>query len=105
MATQQQIVDHGRAFEQLDVLECARDAGADDTMARQRGDIAAISMTRPALGSNTRVMALNTEVLPAPFGPMIANTSPCANRKAEVADRGDATERQRQVFDDEVAHR
>jgi len=32
--------------------------------------------TRPSLGGKMPVMELNSVVLPAPFGPMSANTSP-----------------------------
>ena len=35
----------------------------------------------PAVGSKTRVITLSIEVLPAPLGPMMANTSPCSTSK------------------------
>src|SRR3982074_865339 len=38
-------------------------------------------MTPPALGRYTRVMTLNSVVLPAPFGPMRATTSPASTVK------------------------
>src|SRR6185369_11703442 len=37
--------------------------------------------TFPDAGSNTRVITFSTDVLPAPFGPMMANTSPSSTSK------------------------
>ena len=39
------------------------------------------AVMRPLSASNTRVITLNTEVFPAPLGPMIANTSPRSTEK------------------------
>ncbi len=46
-------------------------------------------------------MQLNTVVLPAPFGPISAVTSPRADPEGEVVDRDEAAEAHRQVFDGE----
>jgi hypothetical protein len=53
VAAQHQVVEHGRAFEQLDVLEGPRDAMAHHVVAGHAGELPASSRTEPALASNT----------------------------------------------------
>ena len=97
MAAQQQIVDHGRAFEQLDVLERARDAGAGDTMARQRGNVAiaqrdAARARLEHAGDDVEHRGLARAVRPDDREHLAL-----LDRKAEIADRGQPAKPQRQV--------
>ena len=53
----------------------------------------------PSCGRYTWLIVLKIDVLPAPFGPMIANSSPGLHVERHVVDRGDAAEPQGDVVD------
>ena len=52
-----------------------------------------------------RLIRLKIVVLPAPFGPMIENTSPSLHLEADRIDGADAAEADRDVVGAEQAHR
>ena len=52
-----------------------------------------------------RLIRLKIVVLPAPFGPMIENTSPCSHVEADRIDGADAAETDGDVLGAEQAHR
>ncbi len=64
--------------EQLDVLGGPRDADPCDGVRRQARDVAVFEAHTAATERIDAADRLNTLVLPAPFGPMIENTSPRA---------------------------
>jgi hypothetical protein len=78
VAPEQQVVEHGAPFEQFDVLEGAGNAAVHHLVAWQPVMSWPSNCTLPEVASNTRVITLSIEVLPAPLGPMMANTSPCS---------------------------
>ena len=53
----------------------------------------------PICGRYTWLIVLKIDVLPAPFGPMIANSSPRLDGERHVVDRGHATEAQGDLVD------
>ncbi len=50
------------------------------------------------------LMQLSTLVLPAPFGPISASSSPALDRKRHVVEHGQAAEAQAQMLDLELSH-
>ena len=50
------------------------------------------------------LMQLSTLVLPAPFGPISANSSPRVDGKRHAVEHGEAAEAQRQTVDLELSH-
>ena len=93
----QQVVDDGHLGEQLDVLERAGDAAFGHLVGTQAHDALALPADVAACGRYTWEMALKIEVLPAPLGPMMANSSPGPDVEADVVDGGHATEPQGDV--------
>ena len=49
-------------------------------------------------------MQFSTLVLPAPFGPISANSSPALYGKRHVVEHDETAEAQRQMFDLELSH-
>ena len=52
-----------------------------------------------------RLIRLKIVVLPAPFGPMMENTSPCLHLETDGIDGADAAETDRDIVSAEQAHR
>ena len=50
------------------------------------------------------LMQLSALVLPAPFGPISANSSPARDRKRHVVEHGQAAETQAQMLDVKLSH-
>ena len=50
------------------------------------------------------LMQLSTLVLPAPFGPISANSSPALDRERHAVEHDEAAEAQREVVDVELSH-
>ena len=78
---------------------CARRPSRPSWSGRRRRKSRPSSRTLPASGSYTRERALKSELLPAPFGPITANSSPRRTSKLDVLERGDRAEAQGEVAD------
>ena len=64
------------------------------------------SLIEPRCGRYTPFRQLKIDVLPAPFGPITANSSPRSTLERHAVERGDAAEAQLEVLGDEqrLAH-
>ncbi len=62
------------------------------------------SRISPDVGGKKPVIRLKNVVLPAPFGPMIARSSPGRDVQGDVVDRDQAAERLGRAADFEQAH-
>ena len=60
------------------------------------------SSTSPASGGNAPLIRLKNVLLPAPFGPIIAESEPDGKSKRHVVDRPHATERLGEIPDLEL---
>ena len=95
VAAEQQVVEHGHLREQLDVLERAGDAELGD-LVRAACPLMLVPFQRmsPLWGMYTWLIELKIDVLPAPLGPMMANSSPRVDAERDVVDRHHAAEAQ-----------
>ena len=75
MPAQEDVLQHRHVREQLDVLERPGDAELGDRSGRMPRMLSPPTGSR-LLGRVDAVEAVEVEVLPAPLGPMIANSSP-----------------------------
>ena len=77
MPADQDVVEHAHMLEQRQVLEGAPDPQLGAVARAAPGDVAALIENAPLLGAGSgRKCSSPCEVLPAPFGPMIENSSP-----------------------------
>ena len=93
-----EVVEHAHLRERAEVLERAPDAEAGDLVRPQPGEL----LLGPGAGPErdrasgavryTPVTALTSVVLPAPLGPMSANSSPRSHVERHVRHRGEAAE-------------
>jgi hypothetical protein len=88
VAADQQVLQHARVLEQLDVLEGARDAERGERCAGTRSRSRRRGIA-PVAGVHRRLITLNSVVLPAPFGPISVKTSP--SRTSKLAPRTAST--------------
>ena len=79
--TGQHVIEHGLVAKQFHMLERAPDAARGDDVGRERGDLPARrKRSRRCAGRTMPVIALISEVLPAPLGPIRPRISPASMR-------------------------
>ena len=87
------------------MLERAPDAARGNDIGRERGDLLTRQRRlRRRRGRTIPVIALISDVLPAPLGPIRPRISPASIRNGHAAHRGDAAEADRDVVDLKKAH-
>ena len=94
-----EVLGDRQAEEDAPPLGHVRDAVASAGARRQRGEIAAVEQTRPAEGLTIPEMTRRVVVLPAPFAPSSATTSPALDGEVDVTDDGGLVVARRQPFD------
>ena len=85
MAADHDVVEHAHMMEQRKILEGAADPEAGPRVGLEPGDVAAAESSLPSVGGQSPDMQFMIDVLPAPFGPMIENSSPCRTAKLTAA--------------------
>ena len=79
------VLGRGEGGQGLRDLEGPPDAEAPDAAGRPAGDVAAQHPTRPPSGRSWPISMLKQVLLPAPFGPIRATTSPAATARSTPA--------------------
>ena len=104
VAPEQQVVEHGAALEQLDVLEGARDAAVHHLVARQARDV--LPLEHDAAGRRVEHPCDDVEHrgLAGAVGPDDREHLALLDVEADIADRLHAAEAQRDVLDFEDTH-
>ena len=105
VAADEQVAQHARVVEQLDVLERARDAHAGDLVRRHAGDVAILVEQAP----RGRLVEPRDHVedrrLAGAVGADDGEDLALADLEIDVVDRLEAAEVERETVDLEVAHR
>jgi hypothetical protein len=105
MPSEQQVLDHGRAFEQLDVLECARDAVPGGVMARNARDVLPAQRDAAAFRAEDARDHVEHRGLAGAVRADDGKHLALLDRKAHVADGVEPAETQRNVLHRKIAHR